>query len=121
MPWRLPKYDIKLFLLGNPNTLEAVTQIENKGNTILLLDAFDEDIKAMHNYEQRMNEILKIVWVPGSGDHLPHAVFPTQKEEPHETGYFTGGTAVSINFRNCTSLSLTTRMSGNTCANDSLC
>ncbi len=100
MPWNPPKYDIKLFPLGNPKTMEAVARIQEKKNTILLLDAFDEDIKAVHNYEQRMKEILGVAW------EFREVVvtcrtqfFPAQKEEPHETGYFTGGDSGEYKFQ----------------------
>ncbi len=56
------KYDIQLFPLGHPKTDEKIKAIKDKKNTILLLDAFDEDNKAVKDYKKRMQEILDIVW-----------------------------------------------------------
>lgn len=86
------KYDIKLLPLGSPDTFAAIQRLENKENTILLLDAFDEDVQALHNYHQRMAELLTLV-----KDFREIVItcrtqfFPTQKEEPYETGYVTFG------------------------------
>lgn len=41
------KYDIKLFPLGYPNILKKIEKIQDPENTILLLDAFDEDTEAL--------------------------------------------------------------------------
>lgn len=93
--WNLfgtPKYDIKLFPLGSSETFTAIKKIEKPENTILLLDAFDEDVKALHNYNERMKELLAIV-----KDFREIVItcrtqfFPSEEEEPHKTGYFTFG------------------------------
>lgn len=39
-----PHHKIELFPLGSPDALEAAAKVEDKKNTILLLDAFDVDI-----------------------------------------------------------------------------
>ena len=49
---------IKLFPLGSPDIWKDIEKIENKRDTILLLDAFDEDIKAVDDYDARMKEII---------------------------------------------------------------
>lgn len=92
MPWSSPLHPIKLLPLGAPNILAEVDKIPNKENTILLLDAFDEDVQAIHDYKKRMGKILEKVW------RFREVVitcrtqfFPCKKEEPHETGYFTYG------------------------------
>ncbi len=92
LPWHLKKHDIKLLPLGAPNILEKVKSIEEKGDTILLLDAFDEDIEALHDHDKRMKEILEV-----AKDFRKIVItsrtqfFPSKKEEPHETGYITYG------------------------------
>ena len=56
-------YHITLLPLGHPRFDEKLSEIEptKHGNTILLLDAFDEDQKAVKNYKKRLKEIIKKV------------------------------------------------------------
>lgn len=91
-----PKFNIKLLPLGHPHALEELDKMEDKekGNTILLLDAFDEGVKALHNYQARMEEILQKSW------RFREVVitcrtqfFPSREEEPYETGYYKFGGA----------------------------
>jgi hypothetical protein len=86
------KYDIRLFPLGAKDILEQITNIKDKKNTILLLDAFDEDIKAVSDYKNRMIEILenvkdfrKIIFTCRT------QFFPTKEEEPSDTNDITFG------------------------------
>lgn len=85
-------YEIKLLPLGNPDTFEKIRAISDKEKTILLLDAFDEDILALDRHEERMDEIIAIV-----KDFRFIVItcrtqfFPSDKEEPHRTKYFTFG------------------------------
>ena len=66
--------------------------MKDKENTILLLDAFDEDLEAIKDHQKRLNQILSKV-------HKFREIvmtcrtqfFPSEKEEPDRTGYFTGG------------------------------
>jgi hypothetical protein len=88
----VPKYSIKLLPLGASNCLDKIKEIENKTDTILLLDAFDEDIKAVNNYKSRMIEILenvkdfrKVVFTCRT------QFFPTKEEEPSDTNDITFG------------------------------
>jgi len=88
------KYDIKLFPLGHPNTFNKIKEMspEKKSNTILLLDAFDEDNYAALDYKKRLNEILDMVWefrvvIITCRTHF----FPSSKNEPKETGRFKFG------------------------------
>lgn len=85
-PW-VKRHDIKLYPLGNPNSLSEIEKIENKEGTILLLDAFDEDNMAVKDYSGRLNEIIKVTW------NFRDVVitcrtqfFPDSKSEPYETG-----------------------------------
>ncbi len=57
-----PKYAIVLIPLGDPEANEEIIRLskdkEKARNTILLLDAFDEDPLAQSNYEERLQNIL---------------------------------------------------------------
>ncbi|MCP4373206.1 MAG: hypothetical protein GY797_34640 [Deltaproteobacteria bacterium] len=83
------KYKIRLFPLGHPNTHAKIAQIPDSEsyNTILLLDAFDEDSKAVHNYKARLAELIRDVQ-----DFRKVVItcrtqfFPSEKDEPRETG-----------------------------------
>ncbi|SHN18463.1 NACHT domain-containing protein [Mucilaginibacter sp. OK098] len=91
-PLGIKKYDIKLFPVWHQDTFESIAKISDPPNTILLLDAFDEDIKASKDYKKRLTEIVnkttkfRFIIITSRTQF-----FPSQKEEPHETGYFTGG------------------------------
>lgn len=58
------RFDIKLLPLGSPHIWDDIDKIpdENKANTILLLDAFDEDNEAIVDYKKRMAFVLSKVW-----------------------------------------------------------
>lgn len=91
--WGKPKYNIRLLPLGNPHTLAEIDSIKDQENTILLLDALDEDTLAVQDYKKRLSEILDRVWrfrevVITSRTQF----FPSRAEEPHETGFFKHGT-----------------------------
>lgn len=89
-PWR--KYAIKLIPLGNPSSFDYITKIENKENTILLLDAFDEDNEAIKDYEQKLKKILE-----STKDFREIVIscrtqfFPSEEKEPYNTGLFKYG------------------------------
>lgn len=92
LSFSLPKFEIKLLPLGAKEVFKEIEKIENKYNTILLLDAFDEDIQALDNYEKRMKELIKITeGFRAIVISCRTQFFPSQHEEPHETGYFTFG------------------------------
>lgn len=83
---------MKLFPLGSPDIWKDIEKIENKRDTILLLDAFDEDVKAVDDYDARMKEILEAT------KEFKEIVitcrtqfFPSDKEIPDDTGYTTFG------------------------------
>ncbi len=81
--------EIQLFPLGRPDVLEKIDSIEKakRKNTILLLDAFDEDTEAIKDYENRMKEIVE-----KTQDFHDIIItcrtqfFPSEKAEPSETG-----------------------------------
>ena len=53
-------YDMILFPLTMPNVDEEIRKIKNKERKIIILDAFDEDRKAIENHEDRMDAILNL-------------------------------------------------------------
>ncbi|GAK60917.1 leucine Rich Repeat domain protein [Candidatus Vecturithrix granuli] len=80
-------YQIKLFPLGFPDIDKEIEKIEDKANTILLLDAFDEDHQAVQDYKKRLQElILKVVHFREVVLTCRTQFFPSEDEEPHETG-----------------------------------
>ncbi|SDK25571.1 hypothetical protein SAMN05421823_102267 [Catalinimonas alkaloidigena] len=82
------KYDIKLFTLGHPQTLEDIKKIKDdyrEKKTILLLDGFDEDSEAAQDWKKRFRELIDIVQgfrkvVITSRTQF----FPNEIEEPYE-------------------------------------
>ncbi|MBI5917697.1 MAG: hypothetical protein HY842_20190 [Bacteroidetes bacterium] len=87
------KHDIRLLPLGHPKALTEVEKIQDQENTILLLDALDEDVEAVKNYKKRLGEILEKTW------RFREVVitcrtqfFPNETEELSSTGYFRYGT-----------------------------
>lgn len=80
--------NIVLFPLGSPEALDAIRGVENKKNTILLLDAFDEDVKAAEDHRARMSDILHL-----AKDFKAIVItcrtqfFPSEEEIPKEAGY----------------------------------
>ncbi len=94
-PWSI-KYNIVLFPLGAPDIIEKIKSIKKKNLTILLLDAFDEDVLATEDYKNRISTILY-----NTSDFSEIIItcrtqfFPTKEEEPKESGYMTYGDADS--------------------------
>jgi len=83
------KYDIKLYPIGHPQTFIEIEKLKEKGlekKTILLLDAFDEDNKALLNWKERFDDIINTVQsfrevVITSRTQF----FPSEVEEPYQT------------------------------------
>ncbi len=80
-------YKIKLVPLGHPKGWEEINKIDDavSKETILLLDAFDEDADASKDYIQRLNQIVNLSWrfrkvVITSRTQF----FPNEEKEPHE-------------------------------------
>ena len=84
-----PPYQIRLFPLGYPHIDEKITSIpeHDKKHTILLLDAFDEDIHAVQDYQARLQTIITL-----AAEFREVVItcrtqfFPSEVEEPRETG-----------------------------------
>ena len=73
--------------LGIPNALEEIKKIENKKDTVIFLDAFDEDTKAIQDHKSRLIELMqacaqfKRVLIT-----CRTQFFPSDEEIPIETG-----------------------------------
>ena len=66
--------------------------MSKKKDTILLLDAFDEDTLALGNYEARLKEIMKIAWrFRAIVISCRTQFFPSRDEVPTHAGYFKFG------------------------------
>ncbi|WP_298511543.1 hypothetical protein [uncultured Kordia sp.] len=91
-PFTKQKLAIKLFPLGAKDILKKVELVPDKNNTILLLDALDEDTEALKDYEKRISTILNIcnefnIIVITCRTQF----FSSALEEPYETGKFSYG------------------------------
>jgi uncharacterized protein YjbI with pentapeptide repeats len=80
-------YKIAFFPLMYKSVLDNIESLDSKENTILLLDGFDEDEKAIENYEIRLKEILdasmqfyRVIITCRT------QFFPNEKSEPYDTG-----------------------------------
>jgi hypothetical protein len=83
----------KMIPLSQDNCLQTIQNLENQENTILLLDALDENIAAIRDYEAFFAELLK------STESFNKIVitcrtqfFPDRASEPVETGRIRIGT-----------------------------
>jgi hypothetical protein len=80
-------YKIVLIPLGHPKADDLITAVRDKSNTILFLDAFDEDTKAIHDYKARIATLVEL-----SKDFSRVLMtcrtqfFETDAEIPQETG-----------------------------------
>ncbi|MCX6579992.1 MAG: leucine-rich repeat domain-containing protein [Candidatus Aminicenantes bacterium] len=89
---RFKTYRIVLVPLGHPKADEKIESVEDKPRTILLLDAFDEDIKAARDYKTRMQEIIdktldfQTVIITSRSQF-----FPSDPDIPQEIGLFKFG------------------------------
>ncbi len=52
------KFNVALILLSRTRALEQIEEVSDKKQTILFLDAFDEDIRAVKNHEARLDELM---------------------------------------------------------------
>ncbi|MEZ4829318.1 MAG: hypothetical protein R3C61_23970 [Bacteroidia bacterium] len=84
---RGPKFHIHLLPLGYPNVLKRIESIPDQENTILLLDGLDEDPRAVKDYKQRLGKILsKVQNFRVVVFTCRTQFFPSEEEEPRETG-----------------------------------
>jgi len=73
--------------LGIPNALEAIARIDNKKETVIFLDAFDEDTEAIKDHARRLHELMRAC----SGYRrvlitCRTQFFPSDEEIPQQTG-----------------------------------
>lgn len=50
---------IAIIPLGRPDALTNILQIDNKKNTVLMLDAFDEDTAAIRDHKKRLQQLME--------------------------------------------------------------
>lgn len=81
------RHNIALIHLGSPDCDERIQQIENPDETVLFLDALDEDVKAVKGHGDRIRELMTRC------DKFSHIVitcrtqfFPSDEEIPKEAG-----------------------------------
>jgi len=81
------KQRIALLPLGRPDVLERIARIELKRETVIFLDAFDEDTSAIIDHRSRLEELMK-----ACSDFRRVVVscrtqfFPSDEEVPRQTG-----------------------------------
>lgn len=86
------KHNIALIPFGYNEFINKINEIEDKNNTILILDAFDEDLVAIKDYKKRMEEILELVKDFRKVIFTCRTqFFPNKFEEPNETNDITFG------------------------------
>ncbi len=86
-------FHIKLMPLGYPDLLKRIDAIEAQETTILLLDGLDEDTQAIRNYKRRLERILdKVKDFRFVVFTCRTQFFPSEEEEPRETGVLRFGT-----------------------------
>jgi hypothetical protein len=89
----LKKHKVKLIPLSRPGVDEKIKQIENKRDTVLLLDALDEDTLAIENHHQRLRDIMKATYEFRRVLISCRAQFFLKDEEiPQEAGIMRAGT-----------------------------
>jgi len=84
---RSKHFHLAVIPLGQNNVETQIDSINNKGNTVLFLDALDEDTRAIHDHRKRVAELLEL------SREFQHTLitcrtqfFPRDEEIPAETG-----------------------------------
>lgn len=54
------RFDLAVVPLSIPNADDHIKKISNPKDTVLLLDAFDEDTRAIQNHRERLNQLLDL-------------------------------------------------------------
>jgi hypothetical protein len=57
--WRRRRQRLAVIPLGRPEALDEIAKIDNQKNTVLFLDALDEDTKAIQDYRARLQELMQ--------------------------------------------------------------
>lgn len=86
LPWQ-KKHRIALVYLGAEDSDTQIKSVPNKRNTILFLDALDEDVRAIGSPDRRIRELMELASL------FSHVVmtcrsqfFPSDQEIPIDTG-----------------------------------
>lgn len=81
------KFRVAAFYLGLPEVDRRIEQVEDKSNTVLFLDALDEDARAVEDHRMRINHLVTLA-APFRGLVITcRSQFFTRDEEiPRETG-----------------------------------
>lgn len=87
---RLPKrrrQRLAVVPLGIPNAAQAINKIADKKNTVIFLDAFDEDSRAIKDHRKRLDELMKLC-APFKRALITCRTqfFPKDEEIPKDTG-----------------------------------
>lgn len=86
------EYQIKLIPLAYKHLLRDINKVENKKDTILLLDALDEDPEAVKDYTKRIATIIdKTEEFRNVLITCRTQFFPAKHEVPHEVGKYKFG------------------------------
>jgi hypothetical protein len=81
------RFEVAVVPLSIPNADDHIKKISNPKDTVLLLDAFDEDTGAIQNHRERLDQLLKLC-----GDFRQVVItcrtqfFQREDEIPRETG-----------------------------------
>ena len=85
--WKPRRYDVALVPLNRPEGDQWIGEIENPENTVLCLDALDEDRKAIEDHRGRILELVKLTkGFRAVVITCRSQFFPTDEEIPVETG-----------------------------------
>ena len=83
--YKKPKYPIYVYYLGNPTVIDEIRQLKD-GNSILLLDALDENMEAAKDVSSFMKTLGNVT------NDFKHVIitsrthfFPSKKREPKES------------------------------------
>ncbi len=81
------KFEVALFPLGIPDVEERISKVDQSANTVLFLDALDEDTQAIVDHAERLKDIIEVT------KNFKKIVitcrtqfFPKEEEIPKETG-----------------------------------
>jgi len=94
--WRDPKrqqrFNLAIVPLGIDKADAAIQEIPDKSNTVLFLDAFDEDARAIQNHRRRLETLIRLTQDFRQVLLTSRTQFFLQEEEiPRETGLLKTG------------------------------
>lgn len=86
--WRRKRRRLAIVPLGHPDALDYIMKIDAKRETVLMLDAFDEDAAAIVDYRKRIEDLVRFcapfqrLLITCRTQFFPRAV-----EIPHRAGF----------------------------------